>query len=380
MAEYRVRFVAEDGNDTTGDGSAGNPFRLPSKAITDLGTSGALHVNPGVVMIGEGDYTETAVIELTRSIIMMGAGTYLSGVGGTRIIRGHSGHLVDWDAGFDSFSNQYVIKSLSLDGNKASQSAEADLLRIKRPGFNCVIDNVAFRNSTGYALHISEGANSFGGRDLSFAGCGDSSAGGAIEMTNTVAGGGFGIWASFRDLQIDSSGASPILITQEKANRSHIVFSGLLEYETSTTGLHTSCINANLSSGVTNVIISVDQLISQSPAAADFAFKETGAEPATWTINGYVLDSEDGLLSGVNETISSPAGGRTVMGWPGAGVGSSSRTQVGENSWISRQSGTPEGNEIGNIGDLCSRRDGGAGTSLYVKESGNGTNTGWAAV
>lgn len=42
-------------------------------------------------------------------------------------------------------------------------------------------------------------------------------------------------------------------------------------------------------------------------------------------------------------------------------------------------SGSPEGVVTANIGSLYSRTDGGAGTSLYVKESGTG-NTGWAGV
>ena len=40
--------------------------------------------------------------------------------------------------------------------------------------------------------------------------------------------------------------------------------------------------------------------------------------------------------------------------------------------------GTPEGIVTAAIGSLFMRRDGGAGTSLYVKESGTG-NTGWVA-
>lgn len=45
----------------------------------------------------------------------------------------------------------------------------------------------------------------------------------------------------------------------------------------------------------------------------------------------------------------------------------------------SRGTGSPEGAVTGNIGDVFHRTDGGAGTTLYVKESGTG-NTGWAAV
>lgn len=40
--------------------------------------------------------------------------------------------------------------------------------------------------------------------------------------------------------------------------------------------------------------------------------------------------------------------------------------------------GTPEGVVTAPVGDLYRRKDGGAGTSLYVKESGTG-KTGWVA-
>jgi hypothetical protein len=39
--------------------------------------------------------------------------------------------------------------------------------------------------------------------------------------------------------------------------------------------------------------------------------------------------------------------------------------------------GDPNGVVLGSPGDLYSRTDGGAGTTLYVKESGSATNTGW---
>lgn len=40
--------------------------------------------------------------------------------------------------------------------------------------------------------------------------------------------------------------------------------------------------------------------------------------------------------------------------------------------------GSPEGVIIASVGALYTRKDGGAGTTLYVKESGTG-NTGWVA-
>lgn len=41
--------------------------------------------------------------------------------------------------------------------------------------------------------------------------------------------------------------------------------------------------------------------------------------------------------------------------------------------------GDPEGEFVANRGSQFHRLDGGAGTCLYVKESGDGTNTGWVA-
>jgi len=42
-------------------------------------------------------------------------------------------------------------------------------------------------------------------------------------------------------------------------------------------------------------------------------------------------------------------------------------------------SGTPESVETGSVGHIFLRTDGGASTSIYIKESGTDTNTGWVA-
>ena len=39
--------------------------------------------------------------------------------------------------------------------------------------------------------------------------------------------------------------------------------------------------------------------------------------------------------------------------------------------------GNPNGVEVGSVGHIALRRDGGAGTTLYVKESGTNTTAGW---
>jgi hypothetical protein len=50
------------------------------------------------------------------------------------------------------------------------------------------------------------------------------------------------------------------------------------------------------------------------------------------------------------------------------------------NPWtIYSGSGTPNGVQTGTIGDMYVDRSGGAASTLYVKESGVNTNTGWVA-
>lgn len=76
---------------------------------------------------------------------------------------------------------------------------------------------------------------------------------------------------------------------------------------------------------------------------------------ASQTANGFELqDSSGGVLASLD------AGGKLVARNFKSGTGS------------------PEGSVVGVIGDLYTRTDGGAGTTLYCKESGTG-DTGWVA-
>jgi hypothetical protein len=50
---------------------------------------------------------------------------------------------------------------------------------------------------------------------------------------------------------------------------------------------------------------------------------------------------------------------------------------AGSSTGIYYGTGAPEGSVTASIGSIYLRQDGGANTSLYVKESGNNTNTGW---
>jgi len=50
-----------------------------------------------------------------------------------------------------------------------------------------------------------------------------------------------------------------------------------------------------------------------------------------------------------------------------------------EDAKVLRGAGSPEGAVVAKVGTLYARTDGGANTTLYVKESGDNTNTGWIA-
>lgn len=73
---------------------------------------------------------------------------------------------------------------------------------------------------------------------------------------------------------------------------------------------------------------------------------------------------------------------KSIQGWAGAGW-PQCPTLIGGNDSSGRGIwsvlGTPESQVTDSIGAQALRRDGGAGTTLYVKESGTATNTGWVA-
>lgn len=58
--------------------------------------------------------------------------------------------------------------------------------------------------------------------------------------------------------------------------------------------------------------------------------------------------------------------------------GSSTVFRFTQAAWISGGTGSPAGVVSAPVGSIWLRTDGGAGTTLYVKESGTG-NTGWVA-
>ena len=73
-------------------------------------------------------------------------------------------------------------------------------------------------------------------------------------------------------------------------------------------------------------------------------------------------------------------GGTRYMSISAAGnVNIATGTLTVNGAVIVASTGSPNGVVTGNPGDMYLNKSGGAGTTLYIKESGSGTNTGWVA-
>jgi hypothetical protein len=92
------------------------------------------------------------------------------------------------------------------------------------------------------------------------------------------------------------------------------------------------------------------------------------------TTAGTQVQMVDGELRPFSDNTKSL--GTSALRWSNV-YGANFRPGAGAATWTSG-TGTPEGSVAAAVGSLYTRTDGGAGTTLYVKESGAG-NTGWVA-
>lgn len=114
---------------------------------------------------------------------------------------------------------------------------------------------------------------------------------------------------------------------------------------TASTGVTRSIARAGAGQSTTNVFE-----VQNSSGTAVFTVNSSGAIFATSTANFGATSVTGTLTVSGNATASN----------------------------FKRGAGSPEGSVSGSVGDIYLRTDGGAGTTMYVKESGTG-NTGWAA-
>lgn len=114
---------------------------------------------------------------------------------------------------------------------------------------------------------------------------------------------------------------------------------------------------------------------------------KVGQDTIERTAAGGNLVVKAGTTSGQTLTLNAGSSNQIVISDDGVAVGAVSRQGSGTlaaqalfsgTAAIRNGTGTPESAVTGNVGDLFLRTDGGASTTLYVKESGTG-NTGWVA-
>lgn len=102
--------------------------------------------------------------------------------------------------------------------------------------------------------------------------------------------------------------------------------------------------------------------IVQGWTSSSVAFGSSGG---FWGLAGVLLVNEaSGNISTAGSVSASGSVGGASLGVNGGGN-------------IYSGAGVPNGTQVGSVGDLYLRTGGGAGTTLYVKESGAATNMGW---
>ena len=135
--------------------------------------------------------------------------------------------------------------------------------------------------------------------------------------------------------------------------------------------------------------------ITQIPAPrVDFIDKRTGLMAREWYrffVNIYNLAGQGNSTASLDDLQVGPSGGASanelfeiqktlfsIQIEPPTVAPYGAIVSVG-GALIQSGFGSPNSVLVGNPGDLYLNKSGGAGTSVYVKESGAGTNTGWVA-
>lgn len=118
-------------------------------------------------------------------------------------------------------------------------------------------------------------------------------------------------------------------------------------------------------------------VLRQSDSARDITIKNGAGNILTYDRSDIRLDSSTSAVIFIRVTAAWYVIG--VQGLPlSAGSNYTLTGKLFSNDQFYSGSGSPEGSVTARIGSIYQRSDGGASTTLYVKESGTG-NTGWVA-
>lgn len=150
---------------------------------------------------------------------------------------------------------------------------------------------------------------------------------------------------------------------------------------TSATSANTSANAANTSAGIASTAATAAASSASSAASSAATAAGVAAIAPMVATSTYISGGSGGNIMRVDANVYPVSGTSRFLGsgsnrWEAASI---EQVYFGSGlASISSGTGSPEGAVAANVGSLWLRTDGGAATTLYVKESGLG-NTGWIA-
>lgn len=258
----------------------------------------------------------------------------------------------------DAGCNGLIVIGGTLKGNTQAGFAafEGTLAGVSAPGLRgkvIGVDSVA-NGTHGFQVRATVAA---GGNEYKFENCSGRSntlsglavSNGASALTGVVVDGG--------DFYSNGEGGITITSTGGAVNDLHVV--GARAYNNGQTGAASVRSGLHASTALVTPHIKGNHFYDNQGTK-----KQTyGMTFAASVTDGNITDND------IRGNLTGPISGQSNIG---------SGMYVGDNPGWTVAAGTPEASVTAPIGTTYKRTDGGAGTSLYVKESGTG-NTGWVA-
>jgi len=393
--DQQIRYVAKTGVDTN-DGLSWATAKLTlAAAVASLPTEAApVSVNypTGTVYMGAGNFIETAtpiLIDANIRISGQGPQTQASGTtsGTTITLANASNHaLIDYHPAFTDYAHHLILENILFEGNKANNTTMTDpLVRIYRGGFNCAIRNCQFNRATKQGLWLENSAVNVEVENCVWYQCGaeglylnQQQDGAMLIVDNT---------------QFDACGAACIKIvdlgTAGTSGISHMVFRGIKAegLDANTNPYVIEHVGRTAAGGAPQQITVIDMLanatgggtVSVGSNAAIYEHSAGPADGADWVIINATVSNYGSLFSSTIKGIAS--------------IGTSTRyATFTSDEYYKTTQGYKPGLEIDGagiysglaapafaapVGSMYLRRDGGASTTLYIKES---VGTSWRAV
>ncbi len=375
----KVRYVRADGKDTNDGRTPASAKRSVAAAVKSLPEegSGTTARKSGDVYIGPGLFVEDDTpIECSANIRFHGSGLPLYNgpaggeYGGTVVMLADNSktHLFAPRDSFDDWAHAVIFESMLLDGNKAKNEGEFDLIRLKRPGFNTAVRDVLLINAPRTGIDIDAAASNFYMFNVSGSDCRKHFfryAGG--PATNNVAIAMFGI-------QIDDCGEYPIQIDHNSFGSGHFaVYS--LETEATRTDQHRAVIRYSPIKGGNGLYLTLDNIaawkageVKGTDESVVLIENGDGAGPRT-AYRSLINDGYDWVYRDLKTGINSRHREQAMFG-----SGMETSMQLGPVIWSTTDVG-PNGQVVAPPGSLCSKTDG----TLWIKSSGK-RSRGWKKV